>query len=135
MKPRILIVDDEVDVVTLLQYVLGEAGCEVATATSGVEALRQARLVRPDAVLLDIQLPDRDGFSVCEQLRAQPETARLPVILFSNHGGAAVRARGAEAGCWQCLRKSESIETIVRSVWQAATQAGPARAARNSAVG
>ncbi len=119
MKPKVLVVDDESETLTLLDYVLCGEGFEVLTATNGAEALAKANESRPDVVLLDIQLPDMDGFTVCERFRSQAATAGLPVILLSNHSGFSVRARGAEVGCHYCLRKSDSLEAVVTLLRQA----------------
>lgn len=87
MVPRILIVDDEHDFVELMQYRLAGLGCEFIVANDGVQALSQARLFRPDLILLDILLPDLDGLSVCEILRRQPITKKIPIIIMSALSG------------------------------------------------
>ena len=87
MAPRILIVDDEQDFVELVQYRLAGLGCEFIVANDGVQALSQARLFRPDLILLDILLPDLDGISVCEILRRQPGTKKIPIIIMSALSG------------------------------------------------
>ncbi|MFZ0825923.1 MAG: response regulator [Verrucomicrobiia bacterium] len=87
MVPRILIVDDEVDFVELVQYRLAGLGCEFIVANDGVQALSQARLFKPDLILLDILLPDLDGLSVCEILRRQPATKKIPIIIMSALSG------------------------------------------------
>jgi DNA-binding response OmpR family regulator len=81
--PRILIVDDESDFIELVQYRLAGLGCEFIVANDGVQALSQARQFKPDLILLDILLPDLDGLSVCEILRRQPSTKKIPVIFMS----------------------------------------------------
>src|SRR5580765_992248 len=129
MKPKVLLVDDEPDTLALLDYVLCAAGFDVATATNGAEALDLARHVRPDVVLLDIKLPDVDGFAVCELLHAQCATATTPVILFSSLSGISVQAHALEAGSRHCLNKSEGLETVIRSLWQAMSEHGTAAAA------
>jgi two-component system, OmpR family, alkaline phosphatase synthesis response regulator PhoP len=83
MVPRILIVDDENDFIELLQYKLAGHGYDLIVANDGVQALSQARLLKPDLILLDILLPDLDGLSVCEILRRQPATKKIPVIFMS----------------------------------------------------
>jgi DNA-binding response OmpR family regulator len=83
MVPRILIVDDENDFIELLQYKLVGQGYDLIVANDGVHALSQARLLKPDLILLDILLPDLDGLSVCEILRRQPATKKIPVIFMS----------------------------------------------------
>lgn len=83
MVPRILIVDDERDFVELVQFRLASLGCEFIVANDGVQALSQARQFKPDLILLDILLPDLDGLSVCEILRRQPTTKKIPIIFMS----------------------------------------------------
>ena len=83
MVPRILIVDDERDFVELVQFRLAALGCEFIVATDGVQALSQARQFKPNLILLDILLPDLDGLSVCEILRRQPSTKKIPIIFMS----------------------------------------------------
>jgi DNA-binding response OmpR family regulator len=83
MVPRILIVDDERDFIELVQYRLAGLGCEFIVANDGVQALSQARQFKPNLILLDILLPDLDGLSVCEILRRQPSTKKIPIIFMS----------------------------------------------------
>ena len=83
MVPRILIVDDEQDFIELVQYRLAGLGCEFIVANDGVQALSQARQFKPNLILLDILLPDLDGLSVCEILRRQPATKKIPIIFMS----------------------------------------------------
>lgn len=83
MVPRILIVDDEGDFVELVKFRLARLGCEFLVACDGVHALSQARQFKPDLILLDILLPDLDGLSVCEILRRQPNTKKIPIIFMS----------------------------------------------------
>ena len=83
MVPRILIVDDENDFIELLQYKLSGHGYDLIVANDGVHALSQARTQKPNLILLDILLPDLDGLSVCEILRRQPGTKKIPIIFMS----------------------------------------------------
>ena len=81
--PRILIVDDESDFIELVKFRLAKLRCEFLVANDGVHALSQARQFKPSLILLDILLPDMDGLSVCEILRRQPGTKKIPVIFMS----------------------------------------------------
>jgi two-component system, OmpR family, alkaline phosphatase synthesis response regulator PhoP len=83
MVPRILIVDDESDFIELVKFRLAGLGCEFLVANDGVQALSQARQLKPNLILLDILLPDLDGLSVCEILRRQPSTKKIPIIFMS----------------------------------------------------
>jgi len=83
MVPRILIVDDEGDFIELVKFRLANLRCEFLVANDGVHALSLAREGRPHLILLDILLPDLDGLSVCEILRRQPATKKIPIIFMS----------------------------------------------------
>jgi two-component system, OmpR family, alkaline phosphatase synthesis response regulator PhoP len=79
----ILIVDDEGDFIELVKFRLSALGCEFLVASDGIQALSQARQFKPDLILLDILLPDLDGISVCEILKRQPATKKIPIIFMS----------------------------------------------------
>lgn len=83
---RILVIEDEVDLQTLLSYNLGQAGHQVRVAGSGANGLAELRRARYDLVLLDLMLPDRDGLEVCRTIRADPALANLPVIMVTAKG-------------------------------------------------
>jgi len=105
---RILIVDDSQDVRESLGWLLrDESSLTVAgEAASGSEAIRLANQLEPDMVILDIELPDTDGFSVTQQLKALPHPPL--VILLSIHGDAISRQRGVLAGCDAFIEKGIS---------------------------
>lgn len=80
----VLIVDDDDDIRDVVQVSLEEfAGWRTVTATTGVEGLRIAQTQKLDAILLDISMPDMDGFQLCEALQVEPETQRIPVIVLT----------------------------------------------------
>ena len=116
MRPTILTVDDEPDVLELIRFHLSHAGCEVLTATSGRSALETIRVHRPDLVLLDLMLPDIDGFGVCEILRRQPATATLPIIIVSAWSTTDSRDLGLQLGALDYLTKPFSPKTLVERV-------------------
>jgi len=115
MAPRILIVDDERDFVELLQYRLAGLGCEFIVAGDGVQALSQARLLKPDLILLDILLPDLDGLSVCEILRRQPATRKIPIIFVSALSGDVTR-RSASIQADDFFTKPLDLPRLVRCI-------------------
>ena len=80
---RILVVDDEPDIVHLIAWHLRGAGHTVDTAADGWQALERVRLEPPELILLDLMLPDLDGFGVCEILRRDPSTATIPIVVLS----------------------------------------------------
>ena len=87
--------DDENDFVELVKFRLANLHCEFLVANDGVHALSQARTGKPDLILLDILLPDLDGLSVCEILKRQPHTKKIPVIFMSALSGNVTRRTAA----------------------------------------
>ena len=116
MGGKILIVDDDQDVAELLQVVLIRAGHTTLTASTGEEALTKAQESTPDLIILDLLLPDANGFTVCEQLRRHRATASVPIIIVTGLPGELPRFAGVEAGADVYLRKPFEIQTIVSRV-------------------
>jgi two-component system, OmpR family, alkaline phosphatase synthesis response regulator PhoP len=116
MKPRVLVVDDESDFIQLLKYNLENQGFDILTAGDGMEALNTARRELPDVVLVDLMLPDIDGFSVCEILRSQPSTSKVPIIVVSALDGDYVRSRGIQAGVACCFKKPVDMKVLGESI-------------------
>ncbi len=85
MTDTILVVDDEPDLRLLVRMTLEGNGYEVAEASTAAEAILQAMAVRPGLILLDIRLPDAEGFEVLRTLKATPELAEIPVVMMSAH--------------------------------------------------
>ena len=116
MAPRILIVDDDPDMVELLRLALTETGFSVRIAATGEEALRMAQRSAPDLMVLDLLLPGMNGFSVCEELRLNPATAALPVLMITVLPGEFPRLVGVEAGANAYLNKPFRVEEFVSCV-------------------
>ncbi|MEX2572455.1 MAG: ATP-binding protein [Gemmatimonadota bacterium] len=115
--PRILIVDDQKIPRVAVAGILEEAGHEVATAGSGAEGLRLAKQTSPDVVVLDVYMPDMDGFETVERLKADPETAPTPVIFLT--AGAPdedLIVRGLELGAYDFLSKGCSRAELLARV-------------------
>jgi DNA-binding response OmpR family regulator len=130
VRPKLLIVEDEAEALQLLDYNFSAAGFEVITTESGEAALRLAVRHKPDIILLDIMLPDMDGFSVCRQLRARPATAHTPVVVLSSHSGFSVQAAGTEAGARRCLSKTTEMAKIIAAVrltWEELNNSSPVK--------
>ena len=101
----ILVVDDEPSIVELVRFTLEDAEVRVVEASDGAEALILARRIKPDLVLLDVQMPRLDGLEVCRQLRRESDFARTPIIMLTAAGQQADRARGLGAGADEYLTK------------------------------
>jgi two-component system OmpR family response regulator len=113
-EARILVVDDEPSITQLLQTALRYEGFEVSTAASGREALAQVEATNPDLVLLDVMLPDLDGFEVHKRLPGGP--ARLPVIFLTARRDTEDRVRGLTVGADDYVTKPFSLEELVARV-------------------
>lgn len=98
MRKKILLVEDDSDVIELLSFNLKRAGFAIGTAVDGISAIKKARSMRPDLILLDLMLPELDGLAVCEILRREPETNRVPVIMLTALDTQLARLSGFEAG-------------------------------------
>jgi DNA-binding response OmpR family regulator len=98
MRGKILVVDDDPDQLEMLHLYLKKAGYAIGTATNGVDAIKKALSVSPDLILLDLVLPELDGFTVCERLRQDPATASVPIIMLTALTGQIGRLAGLGAG-------------------------------------
>jgi DNA-binding response OmpR family regulator len=116
MSWTILVVEDEVTTLKMIKMVLQRQGYEIATATSGEDGLRKAQELKPDLMILDIVLPGMDGFQVCQQLRNDPMTAKLPVIMFSGLDRPADQNRAFEVGSDDYLTKPVKMVELLEKV-------------------
>lgn len=114
---KILLVEDESFLANLLSDYIKEQGVSLEQASTGEECLTKASAVKPDIILLDIILPGIDGYEVLKQLRANPETSKIPVIFLSNLGGKEEIERGMELGAVDYLVKSSLVmEEIIKKI-------------------
>jgi DNA-binding response OmpR family regulator len=115
-KKKILVVEDHEDLLELLRLQFKQEGFAIATATNGVEALKKARSLLPDLILLDIMLPELDGFAVCEILRRDPATASTPIIMVTGLCSQITRCAGIESGATDFVTKPVSPAQLVSRV-------------------
>lgn len=83
-RTRVLFVEDEPDIADLIRFILGRQGFEVLGASSGEEALHLVESFMPDIILLDLMMPDMDGWNVYQQMKANPDTCHIPVIVVTS---------------------------------------------------
>ena len=105
MALRILIVDDDPIIIQITAKVLSVAGYEVFKATSGPEALKQVDDIRPDLIILDVMMPEMNGYEVCRRLRSLTATARLPIMMLTAQESVEEKVRGFEAGADDYMTK------------------------------
>jgi DNA-binding response OmpR family regulator len=116
MIPRILVVDDDPEMVEMLRLTLTTAGYSVRTAATGKEALQKAQRSPPDLLVLDLLLPEMNGFSVCQELQLTPATASVPVLMITVLPGTFPRLVGVEAGATAYLNKPFRAEELLSAV-------------------
>jgi two-component system, OmpR family, alkaline phosphatase synthesis response regulator PhoP len=116
MRKKLLVVEDNSDLLELLRLAFKEAGYSVATAANGLEALKKIRSVAPDLVVLDLVLPELDGFAVCESLRHDPNFAAIPVIVLTGLSGEFTRYAGLEVGANEYVSKPVSPDQLLARV-------------------
>ena len=83
MPKKILIVDDDPDLVEAVKMILESKNYEVTAAYGGIEGIEKANTENPDLIVLDVMMPDKDGYTVCKELKAHPELAKIPVLLLT----------------------------------------------------
>jgi len=115
MTPKVLIVDDEPNIVISLEFLMKRRGYQTLVARDGDEALAAVETFRPDLVLLDVMLPRRDGFEVCQLLRAAGWTG-LKIVMLTAKGREAEMAKGMDVGADSYVTKPFSTRDLVDHV-------------------
>ena len=115
MANRVLIVDDEPNIVTSLEFLMGRSGYQTLVARDGDEALAAVETFRPDLVLLDVMLPRRSGFEVCQRLRADGWTD-VKILMLTAKGREAEVAKGLAVGADGYITKPFSTRELVEAV-------------------
>jgi two-component system phosphate regulon response regulator PhoB len=112
-KQRVLVVDDEEDLLELLRFNLSKEGYQVSCAASGGDALKSVRADVPDVILLDLMLPDMDGLEVARHLRKDPDTRNIPIVMLTAKGEEADIVTGLELGADDYITKPFSRKVLV----------------------
>jgi DNA-binding response OmpR family regulator len=113
---KVLIVDDEPNIVTALEFLLRRSGYEVRIATNGAEALALVDSERPDLVLLDVMMPGKSGYEVCQRLRERPELAATKIVMLSAKGSEAEVNKGLSLGADLYITKPFSTQELVATI-------------------
>jgi DNA-binding response OmpR family regulator len=114
--PSVLIVDDEPNIVLSLQFLMKKNGFEVRTAKDGEEAMAEISRAAPDLVLLDVMMPKIDGFSICKQIRANPEWKDMRIIMLTARGRDVEREKGLALGADDYITKPFSTKDAIARV-------------------
>lgn len=116
MAHKILIVDDEPNIVISLEFLMKKEGFEVAVANDGEEAMAKVAAFNPDLLLLDVMMPKKSGFEVCEALRADPGRAGLLIVMLTAKGRDTEVAKGLAIGADAYVTKPFSTKELVAKV-------------------
>ena len=116
MPKHILVVDDEPNIVLSLEFLMNQAGYVVSTAADGEAALQSIEAAPPDLVLLDVNIPKRNGYEVCETIRANPRWEGVRVVMITAKGRDVEREKGLALGADDYIIKPFSTHEVVDKV-------------------
>jgi two-component system alkaline phosphatase synthesis response regulator PhoP len=116
MGKKILIADDEPDMITILEFRLKKKGYEILIAANGAEALAKARAIVPDLVILDYRMPILNGLEVCQQLQTDPQTKNIPVLLLTASVQNSMKIDYTSLGIRQYIVKPFEPEILLAAV-------------------
>ena len=116
MREKILIIEDEPDIIKMLEYNLKKEGFRITSASDGREALRRAEREHPDIIILDLMLPEIDGLEVCKTLKQSSDTADIPVIMLTAKAQETDKIVGLELGADDYITKPFSIRELTARV-------------------
>ncbi len=116
MSRSVLIVDDEPSIVLPLEFIMRNAGFDVRVARDGDEALRAIEVSPPDLVLLDVMIPNRDGYDVCQAIRANPIWADIRIVMLTAKGREIERVKGLALGADDYITKPFSTREVIERV-------------------
>lgn len=114
--PKILVVDDEPNILLSLEFLMKHAGFEVRTATDGDAALAAVATEVPDLILLDVMMPRRDGYEVCQAVRENPACARVKIIMLTAKGRETEVTKGLALGANAYITKPFSTKDLVAQI-------------------
>ena len=129
MPEKLLIVDDEADTLRLVALMLERQGYQVLTAMNGAKALEVIEQEKPDLVLLDVMMPEMDGYEVARQLRANPSTEDIPIIMFTAKSQVEDKITGLESGADAYLTKPTQPRELFAQVKAILARAQKSRSA------
>ena len=138
MVDKILIADDDPETLRLVSLMLQRQGYQIVTASNGNQTLGMARTELPDLIILDVMMPDMDGYEVARQLRKQPDTSNIPILMFTAKSQVEDKVTGYESGADDYLTKPvhpAELQAHIRSLLSRAKSRAPASVERGHMVG
>jgi CheY-like chemotaxis protein len=114
--PTILLIEDNDQNAYLTTYLLEKSGCQVVWVKSGLQGIVTAERVTPDLILLDVELPEMNGYAVARELRKRPSLAVVPIIAVTSYAMVGDREKALDAGCTDYIEKPINPDTFVSQV-------------------
>ena len=121
MGQRVLLIEDEPNIIEAISYILSKDGWTVHTHSDGETAMNKVMQGVPDLIILDVMLPGRSGYDILRDLRAQPDTADVPVMMLTARGQAKDREMATSLGATEFMTKPFSNAEVLASVRALAT--------------
>ena len=115
-KPVIMVVEDNDDNLQLVLKVLGRRGYEMVGVVDGNEALERLNTINPDLILMDVNLPDMDGYEVTRRIRQQEKFAALPIVALTAHAMVGDKKKSLAAGCDAYISKPINVRTFPETI-------------------
>lgn len=115
-KRKVLIADDEPNIVTALEFLLKRAGYDVRAAANGEEALALVESYAPDLVLIDIMMPGKSGYEVCQRMRERPEWRHIKIVMVTAKGREAEVSKGMSLGADLYVTKPFSTQELIAAI-------------------
>lgn len=125
MTKKVLIVDDEPNIVAALDYLLQRSGYEVRIASNGEEALQEVEAFAPDLVLLDVMMPQKSGYEVCQRIRERADWSRIKIVMLSARGREAEVNKGLSLGADMYITKPFSNAELIARIGELLGEQGP----------
>lgn len=116
MSKHVLIIEDEPNIIEAISFILTRDGWQVDTHSNGHDAVAVVRARAPDLVILDVMLPGRSGYDILTDLRAQPETRNLPILMLTARGQARDREMAEKAGASRFMTKPFSNADVIEAL-------------------
>lgn len=113
-KPTVLLVDDQQTSIVFTQMLLGREAFDFVVASNGREAVEKARAIRPDLILLDIMMPEMDGITAAQVIRADPDTAAIPIIIVTTRSEVEYVERAYLGGCEYITKPVQKDELLAK---------------------
>jgi two-component system, OmpR family, phosphate regulon response regulator PhoB len=114
--PKILVVDDDIHATTLFKTILTAKGFDAFIVNDSAVAVQTADSTDPDLIILDLMMPEPNGFEVCKMLRADPKYSRTPIVIFTAMGDSESKALALDAGANEYLTKPFRVEDLMERI-------------------